>query len=76
LFGRKAGESILVCIYPLNSLMIDQYRNFTSKGIAVKCVGEIQHDKQVVKILLNGKVPLILITLKTLPLMPFIEVCC
>ncbi|XP_003391654.2 PREDICTED: ATP-dependent DNA helicase Q-like 3, partial [Amphimedon queenslandica] len=62
LLGREPGHSIVVCISPLNSLMIDQERNFKSKGIAVECIGEIQKDQGVIKRVISGNVPLVLIT--------------
>ena len=42
--------------------MIDQERNFKSKGIAVECIGDIQKDQGVIKRVISGNVPLILIT--------------
>ena len=60
--GREHGESIVVCVSPLNSLMMDQQWSFRSKGIEVECIGEIQQDKDAIKKVISGKVPLILIT--------------
>ena len=42
--------------------MLDQRSNFTSKGIYVEYVGEIQHDQDVIKKIVSGNVPLILIS--------------
>ena len=37
-------RSIVICISQLTSLMMEQKANFTHQGIAVKFVGELQHD--------------------------------
>ena len=39
----------MVCVSPLNSLMMVQQWSFRSKGIEVECIGEIQQDKDVIK---------------------------
>jgi hypothetical protein len=41
--------------------MMDQKRNFCSKGINAEFVGEAQVDKEAVKSILSGSVPLLLI---------------
>ena len=60
--GRPEGESIVLCISPLNSLMIDQQRSFGARGIHVEFVGEAQNDKDTVKRVVEGSVPLVLIS--------------
>ncbi|XP_011406292.1 PREDICTED: ATP-dependent DNA helicase Q-like 3 [Amphimedon queenslandica] len=47
------------CVLPTGC---DQQSNFTSKGICVEYVGEIQHDQDVIKNIVSGNVPLILIS--------------
>ena len=42
--------------------MMDQQWSFRSKGIEVECIGKIQQDKDAIKKVISGKVPLILIT--------------
>ena len=62
IIGRPEGESIVLCISPLNSLMIDQQRSFGARGIHVEFVGEAQNDKDTVKRVVEGSVPLVLIS--------------
>lgn len=42
--------------------MIDQRRNFSSFGISVELVGEAQTDKEVIKKVVAGSFPLVLIS--------------
>uniref|UniRef100_A0A1X7UKV6 Helicase ATP-binding domain-containing protein n=1 Tax=Amphimedon queenslandica TaxID=400682 RepID=A0A1X7UKV6_AMPQE len=58
----EVGVRKVVCICPLTSLMLDQRSNFTSKGICIEYVGEIQHDQEVIKNIVSGNVPLILVS--------------
>ena len=68
---REHGESIVVCVSPLNSLMMDQQLSFRSKGIEVECIGEIQQDKDVIKkVIISGNLPLILITPESITINP------
>ena len=67
---REHGESIVVCVSPLNSLMMDQQLSFRSKGIEVECFGEIQQDKDVIKKVISGNLPLILITPESITINP------
>lgn len=60
--GRQEGQSICVCVSPLTSVMIDQRRNFSSFGISVELVGEAQTDKEVIKKVVAGSFPLVLIS--------------
>ena len=60
----------MVCVSPLNSLMMDQQWSFRSKGIEVECIGEIQQDKDVIKKAISGNVPLILITPESITINP------
>ena len=53
--GCTAEYSIVVCVSPLNSLMMDQRHNFSSYGISVEFVGESQHDGEVIKNVANGR---------------------
>ena len=39
----KAG-SIVICVSPLTSLMLDQQQNFSRYGLATEFVGEAQED--------------------------------
>lgn len=54
--------SIAVCISPLTTLMVDQCRKFSSKGLSSEFVGEAQTDRSVIKNVLEGKVQLVYIT--------------
>ena len=43
------SNSIVVCISPLTSLMIDQLAKFQSLSVKLELVGEAQDDKEVEK---------------------------
>ena len=45
--GKKG--SVVVCVSPLTSLMMDQRTKFSPKGIETEFVGEDQHDDDVVE---------------------------
>ena len=53
--GCPERESIVICISPLNSLMMDQQRSFGTRGIKMEFIEEAQNDKE-------GSVSLVLIT--------------
>ncbi len=46
--------SIVLCISPLTSLMMDQKEKYASRGLTVECVGEAQTDAGAVRKILNG----------------------
>ncbi len=48
--------SIVVCISPLTSLMMDQQAKFTPCGVVAEFVGEMQEDPSIIKSVLQGKV--------------------
>ena len=52
----------MLCISPLNSLMMDQKWSFLTCGISVEFVSKAHCDKEVIKQVLSGYVPLVLIS--------------
>ena len=46
--AEKSG-SIVVCISPLTSLMMDQCTKFVSRGISAEFIGEAQTSKDAIK---------------------------
>lgn len=54
--------SIVVCISPLTSLMMDQRSKFSEYGLTTEFVGEAQTDKSVSRRVLSGEVQLVYIT--------------
>ena len=58
--------SIVVCISPLASIMIDQQEKFISKGITAEYVGKVQEDPQVVGRVLKGQLQLLFISPESL----------
>ena len=59
-FPGRSG-SIVVCISPLTSLMMDQSAKYSPKGLNVEFVGEAQRDLSSVRRVLNGEVQLVFI---------------
>ena len=62
--------SIVICISPLTSLMMEQKAKFTHQGIAVEFVGELQHDIQSMKNVREGRVQLLYISPESIPRNP------
>ena len=56
------SDSILVCISPLTSIMLDQTEKFSAKGLSVGYVGEGQLDPSVAEKVLKGKYQLVLLS--------------
>uniref|UniRef100_A0A1X7VKG1 Helicase ATP-binding domain-containing protein n=1 Tax=Amphimedon queenslandica TaxID=400682 RepID=A0A1X7VKG1_AMPQE len=54
--------SIVICISPLVSLMMDQKSKFTHQGIKAVFVGEEQTDEDAIRSVLTGKVQLVYIS--------------
>ena len=61
-FTTGSKGSIVVCISPLVSIMMDQQKKFVGKGIVAEFVGEAQEDKEVVVKVLEGQLQLLLIS--------------
>lgn len=57
-----SSGSIVVCVSPLTTLMMDQCAKFTSRGLVAEFVGEAQRDRDIVRRVLEGKVQLVYIT--------------
>ena len=60
-FSGNCG-SIVLCISPLTSLMVDQRAKYSPKGLNVEFVGEAQTDLSCKRRVLNGEVQLVFIT--------------
>lgn len=54
--------SIVVCISPLTSLMVDQQKKFSALGLKTEYVGIAQHSKEVKERVLKGDVQLLYIS--------------
>jgi len=54
--------SIVVCISPLTSIMLDQQQKFSVKGITAEFVGEAQTDRAIVGRVLKGDLQLLYIS--------------
>ena len=62
LFYVGVSGSIVVCITPLVSLMMDQKNKFAPKGIETEFVGEAQTNQKSISNVVNGKVQLVFIS--------------
>ena len=60
LLGIKG--SIVICVSPLASLMMDQRNKFVPKGINCDFVGEAQTDKEAISKVVAGKIQLVFIS--------------
>ena len=58
--------SIVVCISPLTTLMIDQQAKFTVMGLSTEIVGEAQENREVISKVLNGDVQIVFISPESL----------
>ena len=58
--------SIVVCVSPLTSLMMDQKAKFSPKGIVTEFVGEEQTDDSAIEKVLHGAVQLLYISPESL----------
>ena len=54
--------SIVVCLSPLTSLMMDQHSKYSSRGFCSKFIGEAQHYTKARQRVLDGEAQLIFIT--------------
>lgn len=61
-FMTSTSGSIVVCISPLTSLMMDQRAKYTPTGMQAEFVGEAQTDPAIKDKVLRGKVQLVFIT--------------
>ena len=58
--------SIVVCLSPLTSLMMDQHSKYSSRGFCSKFIGEAQHYTKARQRVLDGEAQLIFITLESI----------
>lgn len=58
--GHKG--SIVICVSPLTSLMMEQRSKFTRQGMVVDFVGEMQHDILAMQNVKDGRVQLLYIS--------------
>ena len=59
-------KSIVVCISPLLSIMVDQHAKFTACGLKTEYVGEVHYDCTVKDRILKGDVQLVYISPESL----------
>ena len=67
-FDRLRGRngSIVICVSPLTSLMLDQREKFSQVRLVTEFVGEAQQDPSVVAMVKDGKVQLLYISPESL----------
>ena len=58
--------SIVVCVSPLTSMMMDQHAKYTPRGIQTEFAGETQTDINAKSKVLRGEVQLVFITPESL----------
>ena len=63
---RSKSGSIVICISPLTSLMMDQREKFSRVGLEAEFVGEAQQDPSVVARVRDGRVQLLYISPESL----------
>lgn len=59
---RKQTGSIVLCVTPLTSLMMEQKAKFTHQGLAVEFVGEVQNDPLCMQHVMEGKIQLLYVS--------------
>ena len=67
-FDNMRGKegSIVICVSPLTSLMVDQRAKFVPRGMSAQFVGEAQCDPQAVESVREGKAQLLFISPESL----------
>ena len=55
-------DTIVVCVSPLTSIMMDQQQKFSLRGIRAEFVGEAQTDASVIQRVLQGNLDLLYIS--------------
>lgn len=63
--GHKA-LSIILCVVPLQSLMMDQYQRFKQLGLSVEYISGIHHHKDILDKVYSGLVQLVYISPESL----------
>lgn len=58
--------SIVLCVSPLLSLMMDQKNKFTPRGISTELLGEDQKDEKVIASVRSGSIQLVYISPESL----------
>ena len=56
---RATTGSIVLCVSPLTSLMLDQRNKFVPRGLSVEFIGEAQDDPTALRSVENGEVQLV-----------------
>ena len=59
---KGTSGSIVVCVSPLQSLMMDQHTKFALRGLQVEIVGEAQTDPTAKDRVIRGEVQFVFIT--------------
>ena len=55
-------DTIVMCVSPLTSIMMDQQQKFSLRGIRAEFVGEAQTDASVIQRVLQGNLDLLYIS--------------
>ena len=55
-------HSIVVCVSPLTSLMMDQRAKYAPRGLAIEMIGETQQDVDVMQRVQDGKYQLVYVS--------------
>ena len=55
-------RSIVVCVSPLTSLMMDQRAKYAPRGLAIEMIGETQQDVDVMQRVQDGKYQLVYVS--------------
>ena len=63
---QKSNTSIVICVSPLTSLMMEQSAKYSVQGITCAFVGELQDDLDTLKDVKTGKVQLLYISPESL----------
>ena len=65
-YVRDAQGSIVLCISPLTSLMLEQREKYSTKGICCEFVGELQQDIEAITNVKKGQAQLLFISPESL----------
>ena len=64
-FDRLRGEkmaSVVICVSPLTSLMMEQRARFSHRGLSAEFVGELQNDPRCMKNVEEGNIQLLYVS--------------
>ena len=66
MFKLEQKGSVVICVSPLVSLMMDQKSKFVPMGITTEFVGEDQLDSKTIEMVLRGDIQLVYISPESL----------